>query len=107
MLSGGGIADELAPLAIPSAIDLPLGANLQGHPLLPMSCRTDEASLLGAASAADVDLFQKGSGPLTSNIAEGGLFLSKGDKARNGCLPCLTRNGHGGPAYFRSRTPSC
>jgi choline dehydrogenase-like flavoprotein len=37
---------------------------------------------LGAGSAADVDLFQQGSGPLTSNIAEGGLFLStRGDEA--------------------------
>jgi choline dehydrogenase len=82
MLSGIGIADELAPLGIRSAVDLPVGANLQDHPLLPMSWRTDEASLLGAGSAADVDLFQQGSGPLTSNIAEGGLFLStRGDEA--------------------------
>jgi hypothetical protein len=40
---------------------------------------------LGRWLAADVDLFQKGSGPLTPNIAEGGLFLSKADMARIGC----------------------
>jgi choline dehydrogenase-like flavoprotein len=53
-----------------------VGTNLQDHPLLPMSCLTDERSIFGAGSADDVSLFQEGRGPLTSNIAEGGVFLS-------------------------------
>jgi choline dehydrogenase-like flavoprotein len=80
MLSGVGGADELARVGIPSAVDLPVGANLQDHPLLPMSYLTDERSLFGAGSAEDISLFQEGRGPLTSNLAEGGVFLStRGD----------------------------
>jgi choline dehydrogenase-like flavoprotein len=81
MLSGIGPADDLTPFGIRPFVDLPVGTNLQDHPLLPMSYLTDEKSLFGAGSAADVSLFQEGRGPLTSNIAEGGVFLSTcGDK---------------------------
>lgn len=50
--------------------------NLQDHPLLPISYLTDERSLFGAGSPEDVALYQEGRGPLTSNVAEGGVFLS-------------------------------
>jgi choline dehydrogenase-like flavoprotein len=81
MLSGVGPADDLTRLGIPVVVDLPVGTNLQDHPLLPMSYLTDERSLLGAGSAEDVALYQKGRGPLTSNVAEGGVFLStRGDE---------------------------
>ncbi|WP_426434538.1 GMC family oxidoreductase [Bradyrhizobium genosp. P] len=76
MLSGIGPADDLSPFGIRPIVDLPVGTNLQDHPLLPMSYLTDERSLLGAGSASDVALYQEGRGPLTSNIAEGGVFLS-------------------------------
>jgi choline dehydrogenase len=76
MLSGIGPADELNSFGIPVAVDLPVGTNLQDHPLLPMSYLTDERSLFGAGSPEDVALYQKGHGPLTSNIAEAGVFLS-------------------------------
>jgi choline dehydrogenase-like flavoprotein len=76
MLSGIGPADDLAPFGIQPIVDLPVGTNLQDHPLLPMSYLTDERSLFGAGSADDVALYQEGRGPLTSNIAEGGVFLS-------------------------------
>jgi choline dehydrogenase-like flavoprotein len=76
MLSGIGPADDLTPFGIRPIVDLPVGANLQDHPLLPMSYLTDEKSLFGAGSAEDMALYQKGRGPLTSNIAEGGVFLS-------------------------------
>jgi choline dehydrogenase-like flavoprotein len=76
MLSGIGPADDLTPFGIRPIVDLPVGTNLQDHPLLPMSYLTKEKSLFGAGSADDVALYQKGSGPLTSNIAEGGVFLS-------------------------------
>jgi choline dehydrogenase-like flavoprotein len=75
-LSGIGPADDLAPFGIQPIVDLPVGTNLQDHATLPMSYLTDERSLLGAGSADDLALFRKGRGPLTSNIAEGGVFLS-------------------------------
>jgi len=42
MLSGVGSADELARFGIPAVVDLPVGTNLQDHPLLPISYLTDE-----------------------------------------------------------------
>jgi choline dehydrogenase-like flavoprotein len=76
-----GWADELNSFSIPVVVDLPVGTNLQDHPLLPMSYLTDERSLFGAGSPEDLALYQKGHGPLTSNVAEGGVFLStRGDK---------------------------
>jgi choline dehydrogenase len=86
MLSGIGPADELNSFGIPVVVGLPIGTNLQDHPLLPMSYLTDERSLFGAGSPEDVALYQKGLGPLTSNIAEGGVFLStRGDKKVPDC----------------------
>jgi len=76
MLSGIGSADDLAPFGIPVAVDLPVGTNLQDHPLLAISYLTDERSLFGAGSPEDLALYRGGRGPLTSNIAEGGVFLS-------------------------------
>jgi choline dehydrogenase len=66
MLSGVGSADELASFGIPAVAYLPVGSNLQDHPLLPMSYFTDERSLFGAGSPEDVALYQAGRGPLTS-----------------------------------------
>jgi choline dehydrogenase len=86
MLSGIGPADELNSFGIPVVIDLPVGTNLQDHPLLPMSYLTDERSLFGAGSAEDMALYKEGHGPLTSNIAEGGVFLStRGDQKVPDC----------------------
>jgi choline dehydrogenase-like flavoprotein len=76
MLSGVGSADELARFSIPAVLDLPVGTNLQDHPLLPMSYLTEEKSLFGAGTPEDVALYREGRGPLTSNVAEGGVFLS-------------------------------
>src|SRR4029077_5723993 len=50
MLSGIGSADELAPFGIPAVVDLPVGTNLQDHPLLAISYLTDERSLFGAGT---------------------------------------------------------
>src|SRR5215813_8946634 len=76
MLSGVGPAGELARFGIRAVVDLPVGTNLQDHPLLPMIYLTNEKSLFGAGSPQDLALYQEGRGPLTSNVAEGGLFLS-------------------------------
>ena len=86
MLSGIGPADELGMFGIPVVVDLPVGTNLQDHPLLPMSYLTEERSLFGAGSPEDVALYKEGHGPLTSNIAEGGMFLStRGDESVPDC----------------------
>jgi choline dehydrogenase len=86
MLSGIGPADELASFGISAVVDLSVGSNLQDHPLLPMSYLTDERSLFGAGSPEDVAHYQGGHGPLTSNIAEGGVFLStRGDESVPDC----------------------
>jgi choline dehydrogenase-like flavoprotein len=86
MLSGIGPADDLAPFGIQPVVGLPVGTNLQDHPLLSMSYLTNERSLFGAGSADDVALYQEGRGPLTSNIAEGGVFLSTcGDERTPDC----------------------
>jgi choline dehydrogenase-like flavoprotein len=86
MLSGIGLPDELAPFGIRTIVDLPVGANLQDHPLLPMSYLTNERSLFGAGSPEDVALYREHRGPLTSNIGEGGVFLSTcGDEAVPDC----------------------
>jgi choline dehydrogenase len=51
-----------------------------------MSYLTDERSLFGAGSPEDVALYQGGRGPLTSNVAEGGVFLStRGDERVPDC----------------------
>ena len=87
MLSGIGPADALAPFGISAVVDLPVGASLQDHPLLPMSYLTDERSLFGAGTPEDVALYREGRGPLTSNVAEGGVFLSTcGDGSVPNCL---------------------
>jgi choline dehydrogenase-like flavoprotein len=78
MLSGIGPAGELAASGISPRVDLPVGTNLQDHPLLPLSYVTKERSLFGAGSPEDVARYQDGRGPLTSNVAEGGVFLSTG-----------------------------
>jgi choline dehydrogenase len=86
MLSGIGSSDDLGPFGIQVVVDLPVGNNLQDHPLLVMSYLTDERSLFGAGSPEDIALYQEGRGPLTSNIAEGGVFLStRGDESVPDC----------------------
>jgi choline dehydrogenase-like flavoprotein len=75
MLSGIGPADELAPLGIQAAVDLPVGRGLQDHPMALLNWLTGAESLLTAATADNVALLQsEGRGPLTSNLAEAGAF---------------------------------
>jgi choline dehydrogenase-like flavoprotein len=86
MLSGIGPADELAPFSIPVVVDLPVGTNLQDHPLLPIIYLTGERSLFGAGTPEDRALYGQGRGPLTSNFGEGGVFLStSGDQRVPDC----------------------
>jgi choline dehydrogenase len=77
MLSGIGPAAMLKGFNIATAIDLPVGEDLQDHVLAGVTYRSNEPSLLRAGSAADVALYMKeGKGPLTSNGIGAGAFLS-------------------------------
>ncbi|CAL9675460.1 putative GMC-type oxidoreductase [Streptomyces sp. enrichment culture] len=80
MLSGIGIADELAAHGITPRVDLPVGTNLQDHPHLPVIHLTDTESLLTAQSPDNIRLLEEeGRGPLTSNVGEGGGFFRTTD----------------------------
>jgi hypothetical protein len=95
MLSGVGSADELTTFGIPAVVDLPVGTNLQDHPLLPMSYFTDERSLFGAFARRCGPLPGR-SRPLTSNVA-GWRFCQRGDERaglpiRNGARDVLQKD---------------
>jgi choline dehydrogenase-like flavoprotein len=76
MLSGIGPASDLEKHGITPVVDLPVGMGLRDHVLVPLAFETSEPSLR-ADSPADMDLYQRERrGPLTSNLAEGGAFLS-------------------------------
>ncbi|MGH3609991.1 MAG: GMC family oxidoreductase, partial [Pseudonocardiaceae bacterium] len=80
MLSGIGIADELHAYGIAPRVDLPVGENLQDHPLVCLWFLTDTETLITAPTAENVALLHDaGRGPLTSNVAEvGGFFRTRG-----------------------------
>ena len=76
MLSGIGPADHLAELGATLRVDLPVGENLQDHPVVFLSYLTDEPTLFGVGSDTDVALYQtQQRGPMSSNIGEGGGFM--------------------------------
>ena len=77
LLSGLGPADELQALGIEPRADLPVGRNLQDHPLVSVGWLTDHEDLVRAAMRQEnVDLFEReGRGPFTSSLAEGGAFI--------------------------------
>ena len=77
LLSGLGPADELRALGIEPRADLPVGRNLQDHPLVSVGWLTDHEDLVRSAMRQEsVDLFEReGRGPLTSSLAEGGAFV--------------------------------
>jgi choline dehydrogenase len=98
MLSGIGPADELRNLGIPVACDRPaVGDNLQDHLAVAVAyeCRKP-VTLLNAeriSSLLTYLLFRRG--PLTSNVAEAGAFVSTQPGAR---LPDVQF--HFGPTWF-------
>jgi choline dehydrogenase-like flavoprotein len=77
MLSGIGRPEELELLQIETVAECPeIGANLQDHPNVGCVWRSDrEDSLFGALNDDNLVRFQRGEGPLTSNVAEVGAFL--------------------------------
>jgi choline dehydrogenase len=77
MLSGIGRADDLRAHGIAPLVDLPVGENLQDHPVVFLSYFTDESTLFTAGCEADMMLYQnEGRGPMTSNLSEGGGFMT-------------------------------
>ncbi len=76
LLSGIGPAADLEAMMIEVREDLPVGENLQDHPLVWLNYLTDQQSLFEALTPENLALLEtEGRGPLTSNIAEGGGFV--------------------------------
>ena len=76
MLSGIGPADELALMGIESRVDLPVGENLQDHFMANLNYTTEDGSLFGALTPENIALLmEEHRGPLSSNIAEGAVFM--------------------------------
>ena len=76
MLSGIGPADHLAPMGIEVRADLPVGENLQDHPVCSLQWLSNEPSMLSAFSPEAAAQYEAdASGPLSSNVGEGCTFL--------------------------------
>ena len=81
MLSGVGPAAHLRELGIGVVADLPVGENLQDHPIVPLLWHTrgttDLADFATPGRLAQWRLL--GRGPLASNVAEAGAFFTSRD----------------------------
>jgi len=76
MLSGIGPADHIGPLGIEVRQDLPVGENLQDHPVCSLQWLSEEPSMLAAFSPEAAAQYEAdGTGPLSSNVGEGCTFL--------------------------------
>ena len=76
MLSGIGPRRHLESLGIDVVADLPVGANLQDHPGVPLVMATDEETLFEAATPAEWERYREtGRGILASNGVEAGGLL--------------------------------
>ena len=98
MLSGIGPASLLSEVGVESRVDLAgVGSNLQDHPVIPLIWRTRGTTDVAEMSNLK-NLLQwkaRGSGPLSSNIGEGGMFFS----TREG-LPASDLQVHVAPTGF-------
>ncbi len=81
MLSGIGPAAHLRELGIGVAANLPVGENLQDHPVVPLLWHTrGTTDLAGFATPGRLAQWRLlGRGPLTSNVAEAGAFFASRD----------------------------
>ena len=81
LLSGIGPSAHLREHDLQPVVDLPVGSDLQDHPVVPLVWHTrnttDLQDFLTPARLAQWRLF--GRGPLTSNVAEAGAFLDSRD----------------------------
>jgi choline dehydrogenase len=95
MVSGIGPAADLELFGIEVREDLPVGHGLQDHCMAQLNFETDAPSLFGAFTPENVELFERGRGPLTSNIPEAGGFF----RSRAG-LPAPDIEFHYAPSMF-------
>jgi choline dehydrogenase-like flavoprotein len=82
MLSGIGPAEHLREVGVEVAHDLPgVGAGLQDHPLVPTiwNVRSGQSLFRGESPAGYAQWFGRRRGPLTSNLAEAGLYTRSDD----------------------------
>ena len=69
LLSGVGPAHELRSLGIEPSVDLPVGHNLQDHPVVTLVWLAAGESLSAAMTLENTALFEReGTGPLTSSV---------------------------------------
>jgi choline dehydrogenase-like flavoprotein len=81
LLSGIGPADELRPLGIEPRVDLPVGRNLQDHPVVTLVWRAAGESLSAAMTPENLERYERdGRGPLTSTVVEAGAFIRTRDE---------------------------
>ncbi len=79
MLSGIGPASHLREVGVDSRVDLAgVGSNLQDHPALPLIWYTRNTTDLAEMSNLKnlVQWKVRGTGPLSSNVGEGGMFFT-------------------------------
>jgi choline dehydrogenase-like flavoprotein len=98
MLSGIGPADHVRSVGVDVVVDAPaVGGNLQDHPYVVCVWEaTEPESLFGADKPRPLlEWLLRGSGPLTSTVAEAFAFV----RSRPG-LPAADLQYHFAPAYF-------
>jgi len=98
MLSGIGPGAHLREVGVDVLVDLPtVGENLHDHPALPLVFRTrDVGDLLDHNNLVQfVRAKATGTGPLTSNVGEGGCFFRSRDD-----LPAPDLQAHVAPSGF-------
>jgi choline dehydrogenase-like flavoprotein len=98
MLSGIGPADHLRTLNIPVLCDLPgVGANLQDHPAVAVAFECNQpVSLASAETLPNLLRYMSfKTGPLTSNVGEGGGFVKTSSS-----LDAPDLQYHFAPGYF-------
>lgn len=97
MLTGIGPADELRSQGIEPVVDLPVGDDLQDHPVVMVvyDCPEPVSLALAEKPKALLEYLAFRRGMLSSNIGEAGCFVH----TRNG-LAAADIQFHFGPAYF-------
>jgi choline dehydrogenase len=98
LLSGVGPADDLRKIDLPAVHNLPgVGANLQDHLCVAVAYECKEPTGLGKAEnlASLVRYISSKQGPLTSNVAEAGGFITVSSGS-----PAPDMQYHFAPGYF-------
>src|SRR5262249_59270847 len=95
MAPGIGPEEELTQMGIPVREALPVGRNLQDHPMMNLNYETTVPGLFTMFAPENFPLLEEGRGPLTSNLPEaGGFFRSRPD------LPAPDVQFHFSPSLF-------